>query len=120
MSSFGVPTRGWNAELRLSECQDNQTLIAALRRLWESRPSGQDFEHPYFIGVHLNGLVPDHLHTLNLFDGLEERAEPTRLLAAMDELNNKYGLSTLAPATMLTAFKAAPTRIAFHTIPELF
>ncbi len=49
------------------------------------------------------------------------RAEPqARLLAAMDALNNKYGLSTLAPATMLTAFKAAPTRIAFHTIPELF
>jgi DNA polymerase-4 len=29
-------------------------------------------------------------------------------------------MSTLAPATMLTAFKAAPTRIAFHTIPEQF
>jgi DNA polymerase-4 len=27
---------------------------------------------------------------------------------------------TLAPATMLTAFKAAPTRIAFHTVPDLF
>ena len=38
----------------------------------------------------------------------------------MDALNLKYGLSTLAPATMLTAFRAAPTRIAFHTIPELF
>jgi DNA polymerase-4 len=38
----------------------------------------------------------------------------------MDALNNKYGMSTLAPATMLTAFKAAPTRIAFHSIPELF
>ena len=42
------------------------------------------------------------------------------VLAAMDAINNKYGLSTLAPATMLTAFKAAPTRIAFHAIPELF
>jgi DNA polymerase-4 len=120
VSSFGAPTRGWKAELCLSECQDNQTLIAALRRLWESRPSGQEFEHPYFIGVHLNGLVPDHLHSLNLFDGSEEEQSKTRLLATMDELNNKYGLSTLAPATMLTAFKAAPTRIAFHTIPELF
>jgi DNA polymerase-4 len=38
----------------------------------------------------------------------------------MDELNSKYGISTLAPASMLTAFKAAPTRIAFHSIPELF
>jgi DNA polymerase-4 len=120
ISRFGVPTRGWKGELRLSECQDNATLIAALRRLWESRPPGEDFEHPYFIGVHLNGLVPDRLHTLNLFDGLEVAESRTRLLATMDALNNKYGLDTLSPATMLTAFKAAPTRIAFHTIPELF
>jgi DNA polymerase-4 len=115
-----APTRGWKAELRLSECQDNLTLIAALRRLWESRPPGEDFERPYFIGVHLNGLVPDRLHTLNLFEGTEDEQNRTRLVAAMDALNNKYGLSTLAPATMLTAFKAAPTRIAFHTIPEIF
>jgi len=120
VSRFGVPTRGWKGELKLSECQDNQTLIAALLRLWESRPSGQEFESPYFIGVHLNGLVPDRLHSLNLFEGTEDEQNRVRLQAAMDALNNKYGLSTLAPATMLTAFKAAPTRIAFHTIPEMF
>jgi DNA polymerase-4 len=120
VSRFGVPTRGWKGEIKLSECQDNQTLIAALSHLWASRPAGKEYEHPYFIGVHLNGLVPDRLHSLNLFDGSEEERSRTRLLATMDDLNNKYGLSTLAPATMLTAFKAAPTRIAFHTIPELF
>ncbi len=120
VSRFGVPTRGWKSELRLSECQDNQTLIAALSRLWASRPAGPRFDHPYFIGVHLNGLVPDRLHTLNLFEGTEDERSRARLLATMDELNNKYGMSTLAPATMLTAFKAAPTRIAFHSIPELF
>jgi DNA polymerase-4 len=117
---FGAPTRGWKSEARLGECQDNPTLIAALRGLWESRPSGEEFEHPYFIGVHLNRLVPGRLHTLNLFEGSEEEQSRTRLVAAMDAVNNKYGLSTLAPATMLTAFKAAPTRISFHTIPELF
>jgi DNA polymerase-4 len=120
VSRFGAPTRGWKSEMRLTECQDNLSLIAALSRLWASRPTGAEFERPYFIGVHLNGLVPDRLHSLNLFDGSEEAENRTRLLAAMDALNNKYGLSTLAPATMLTAFKAAPTRIAFHTIPELF
>jgi DNA polymerase-4 len=120
VSRFGVPTKGWKSEIRLSECQDNQTLIAALSRLWASRPSGQEYDHPYFIGVHLNGLVPDCLHSLNLFDSTEEAQGNARLLAAMDAINNKYGLSTLAPATMLTAFKAAPTRIAFHSIPDLF
>ncbi|MGA9070304.1 MAG: DNA polymerase [Terracidiphilus sp.] len=120
VSNFGVPKRGWKAELRLSECQDNLTLIAALSRLWESRPTGEEFSRPYFIGVHLNGLVPDRLHSLNLFEGSEQEQSRARLVTAMDAINNKYGLSTLAPATMLTAFKAAPTRIAFHTIPEIF
>lgn len=120
VSRFGVPTRGWHNDLKLSECQDNQTLIAALRRLWESRPAGGEYEHPYFIGVQLTGLVPDRLHSLNLFDGLDDTESRARLLKAMDALNHKYGMSTLAPATMLTAFKAAPTRIAFHSIPDLF
>ena len=120
VSNFGVPKNGWKSEIKLSECQDNQTLIASLSRMWASRPSGAEFEHPYFIGVHLGELVPDRLHSLNLFDKLDSEQSRTRLLAAMDELNNKYGMSTLAPATMLTAFKAAPTRIAFGSIPDLF
>jgi DNA polymerase-4 len=120
VSRFGVPTRGWHSEQRLSECQDNQTLIAALSRLWAQRPSGAEHDQPYFVGVQLNGLVPDRLHSLNLFDSLDNAKSRTRLLAAMDELNHKYGTGTLAPAAMLTAFKAAPTRIAFHSIPDLF
>ncbi|HVU44569.1 MAG TPA: hypothetical protein VHD85_00495 [Terracidiphilus sp.] len=118
VSRFGMPAHGWHGELRLSECQDNPTLIAALRRLWDSRPAGSEYDQPYFIGVHLTGLVPDHLHSLNLFDALEDTQSRNRLLAAMDSLNNKYGMSTLAPATMLTAFRAAPTRIAFSSVPD--
>jgi DNA polymerase-4 len=120
VSRFGVPTRGWHSELRLSVCQDNQTLIAALSRLWASRPAGAEYDQPYFVGVQLNGLVPDRLHSLNLFDSLDNAKSRTRLLAAMDELNLKYGTTALAPAAMLTAFKAAPTRIAFNSIPDLF
>jgi DNA polymerase-4 len=120
VSRFGVPTRGWHSDLRLSECQDNQTLIAVLSRLWASRPKGPEYDQPYFIGVQLNNLVPDRLHSLNLFDALEDTASRTRLLATMDELNHKYGTTALAPAAMLTAYKAAPTRIAFNSIPDLF
>ena len=68
----------------------------------------------------LNGLVPDRLHSLNLFEALDGAKSLTRLMETMDELNQKYGMSTLAPATMLSAYKAAPTRIAFHSIPDLF
>jgi DNA polymerase-4 len=120
LSRYGVPTRGWKAEMRLSECRDNPTLIAALCRLWASRPDGAEFDHPYFISVHFNDLVPDHLHTLSLFESLEGEQNRTRISEVMDQLNHKYGMSTLAPATMLTAIQAAPTRISFHTIPELF
>jgi len=120
VSNFGVPKHGWKAELRVSECQDDLTLIAALSQLWASRPTDPEHERPYFVGVHLNGLVPDRLHSLNLFEGSEQEQSRVRLVTAMDALNSKYGMSTLAPATMLTAFKAAPTRIAFHTIPEIF
>jgi DNA polymerase-4 len=120
VSRFGTPTRGWKAELNLSECQDNPTLMEALKRLWSSRPSGTEFEHPYFISVQLNHLVPDSLHTLSLFDAEEDEQRRKRLTAVMDQMNNKYGLGTLAPAAMLTALKAAPTRISFHTIPDLF
>jgi DNA polymerase-4 len=120
LSTYGVPKRGWKAEQKLSECQDNPTLIAALARLWATKPTGEEFNHPYFIGVHLNGLVSDHLHSLSLFDGTEDEQSRKQLLTVMDQLNNKYGMSTVAPATMLTAYKSAPTRIAFHSIPDLF
>ncbi|MGC9158075.1 MAG: Y-family DNA polymerase [Terracidiphilus sp.] len=120
VSRFGVPTRGWKGELKLSECRDNPTLIAALGRLWAARPTGASFDHPYFVGIQLNRLVPDRLHSLNLFEETEDGQSRARLVAAMDALNNKYGLGTLAPAAMLAAFRAAPTRIAFHTVPELF
>ena len=59
-------------------------------------------------------------HCVALFDGLEEEQSRTRLNATMDQINDKYGMSTLAPAAMLTAYKAAPTRIAFNSIPDLF
>jgi DNA polymerase-4 len=120
VSRFGVPTRGWHSEIRLAECQDNQTLIGALSRLWASRPKGSEYDQPYFIGVQLNNLVPDRLHSLNLFDAIDDSATRAKLLATMDELNQKYGTAALAPAAMLTAYKAAPTRIAFHSIPDLF
>jgi DNA polymerase-4 len=120
VSRFGVPTRGWKAETRLSETQDSQVLVAALCRLWESRPTGREWEHPYFIGVQLGDLVPDHMRTMSLFEGCEEEQQRSRLQVTMDQINRKYGMNTLAPAAMLTAFKAAPTRISFHTVPELF
>ena len=68
----------------------------------------------------LGNLVPDHLHTLSLFSGLEEEGKRTRLSTTMDQVNYKYGTNSFVFASMLLAGAAAPTRIAFSSIPDLF
>jgi DNA polymerase IV len=120
-SPFG-PSRSesWSSEIRLLECQDNPTLISALRKLWSTRPQGRDYQQPFFLSVVLNGLVPDLAHSLTLFDAQDGTEERLQLTSAMDTLNNKYGVSTVAPAAMMTAFDSAPTRIAFRSVPKIF
>lgn len=116
----GIPQSGWSKGMTLIECQDNQTLVEGLQKLWAERPQGPTFQKPFFIGVALSNLVPEHLHTLSLFSGLETEARRTRLTTTMDSLNHKYGTDTLFVASMLLARAAAPTRIAFTSIPDLF
>lgn len=121
VSAFG-PGRAesWHREAVIAECQDNAMLIAVMRKLWETRPRGRQHEQPFFISVTLGGLVSDAEHSLTLFDGEDGSEQRRELSRAMDALNRKYGMSTLAPATMMAALKAAPTRIAFASIPEMF
>lgn len=116
----GIPQAGWSRGMTVIECQDNQTLVEALRKLWSEMPQGETLQKPFFVGVWLGNLVPDHLHTLSLFSGLESETRRTRLSTTMDSLSHKYGLDTLFPASMLLAKAAAPTRIAFTSIPDLF
>jgi DNA polymerase-4 len=116
----GIPQSAWSQSTSLIECQDNQTLIDGLKKLWASRPQGAAHQKPFFIGVTLANLVPDHLHTLSLFSGLETEARRTRLSSTMDKINAKHGTSTLCFASMLPAGSAAATRIAFTSIPDLF
>jgi DNA polymerase-4 len=116
----GIPQQGWSEQLRLVECQDSQTLIEGLQKLWPMRPAGAIYEKPFLVSVTLLDLVPDTLHTLSLFSGLEEEMERGQLATTMDRLNHKYGTETLYFASMHLARAAAPTRIAFQSVPELF
>ncbi|WP_254062439.1 DNA polymerase [Acidobacterium sp. S8] len=116
----GIPQSGWSRSMTVVECQDNQTLVETLSKLWAHLPTGELYAKPFFVGVWLGNLVPDQLHTLNLFSSLETESRRSRLSATMDELNLKYGTDTLFPASMLLARAAAPTRIAFTSIPDLF
>jgi DNA polymerase IV len=116
----GIPQSGWSQGMTVIECQDNQTLVEALCKLWAQMPAGEAYEKPFFVGVWLGNLVPDHLHTLDLFSDLETESRRIRLSKVMDTLNLKHGTHTLFPASMLLAKAAAPTRIAFTSIPDLF
>jgi len=118
--SSGIPQTVWSEAVSVIECQDNQTLIEALQKLWAARPQDEKHRRPFYVGVWLGNLVPDHLHTLSLFSSLETESKRTRLTSTMDALNQKYGTATLFPASMLLARAAAPTRIAFTSIPDLF
>ena len=116
----GIPQAVWSHGISLVECQDNQTLVEALRKLWAQRPQGEHARKPFFVGVQFGNLVPDHLHTLNLFSQLESEVRKSRLTVTMDSLNRKYGTETITSASSLLARAAAPTRIAFTSIPDLF
>jgi DNA polymerase-4 len=120
LHNSGIPQAAWSHGTTVIECQDNQTLVEALQKLWALRPQDAQHQKPFYVGVWLGNLVPDHLHTLSLFSGLETEARRTRLSSTMDALNHKYGIDTLMPASMLLAKAAAPTRIAFTSIPDLF
>ncbi len=116
----GIPQQTWSEQLRLIECQDSQTMIEGLQKLWAMRPAAALHQKPFLVSVTLLDLVPDALHTLNLFSGLEEEVGRGELANTMDRLNHKYGTETLYFASMHLARAAAPTRIAFQSIPELF
>jgi DNA polymerase-4 len=116
----GIPQLSWSESTSLVECQDNQTLTEGLRKLWARMPTGRNYEKPFYVGVALSNLVPDNLHTLDLFAGLEREMRRTNLSATMDSINKKHGTTMLFYASMLPAGTAAPTRIAFTSIPDLF
>ncbi len=116
----GIPQNAWSQSTSVIECQDNQTLVEVLQKLWARRPRTSQHDKPFYVGIWLGELVPDHLHTLSLFSGLESESKRTRLASTMDALNHKYGTDTVASASMLLARAAAPTRIAFTNIPDLF
>jgi DNA polymerase-4 len=103
----------WGDHVRLIECQDTVTLLEAFRKMWQECPT--NLGQPMLVGVALHDLVPDAMHTASL---LQDESKLGRLSEAMDFLNAKYGSSTLHLGGLQQVRSAAPTRIAFSSIPE--
>lgn len=100
----------WKTHVNFVECRDTLTLLEALQKLWNGIPKTGK---PLAVGVTLYNLVPDHLHNFGIFD--EEKR--TGLAQAMDKLNAKYGKMSVHFGGV--SGRAAPTRIAFTSIPEM-
>jgi DNA polymerase-4 len=110
----GIEHTAWGMEARFRDAQDTLSLLDVLRKAWAKRPQGEEYARPFFVGVTLRELIPEHEHQADLFGDPDNRAG---LSATMDKLNLKYGHTTLHFAGMLPAREAAPTRIAFTQIP---
>ena len=103
--------RIWEAHTRIMDSQDTVTLSEIFRKLWQECPTGK----PTLMGVQLYDLVPSGLHTPSIFS---EESKRTSLACAMDAINAKYGGNTLYLGGIHHVRDAAPTRIAFSSIPE--
>lgn len=102
---------GWNAHRNIHACRDTMTLQDHLRQLWRECPSTT----PLHVGVWLFDLIPDKLHSLELFD--DEKRDTVS--SAMDKINKRYGQHTVYLGGMHGLGDAAPTRIPFFSVPDL-
>jgi DNA polymerase-4 len=107
-----IEQEAWEAKISLVECQDDLTLLEGLHTLWKECPEGE----PLAVGITLFDLVPTDLHTLSLFEDPKRH----RLSQAIDAINAKFGTDTIYFGGAHEAKHAAPTRIAFTNIPDLF
>ena len=107
----------WSSDMRFNETQDTLHFTHVLNELWARRPKAHLAKAPIQIGVILHQLLASNLHTADLFEAAKENSR-TRLLGAVDTLNQTFGKNSVyfGGAHGETAY--APMRIAFTRIPE--
>ncbi|MFQ5631143.1 MAG: DNA polymerase, partial [bacterium] len=105
---------GWDKKIEIVECQDTLTLLEALHKMWEDIP--RKAGNPTSVGITVYNLVPDNVHNLSLF----EENKRAQLADAIDAINTKFGTNTIYFGGIHKAKTAAPTRIAFTSIPDWF
>jgi DNA polymerase-4 len=106
--------QSWSTKTTMVECQDTLTMLEALQVLWQQRPAATG--KPLGVGTTLFDLVPAHLHNLSLF----EDPKRAKLMHAIDAINTKFGTDKVYFGGIHGVKQAAPTRIAFTSIPDLF
>ena len=107
----------WSDDLRFNETQDTLHFTHVLNQLWARRPKAHQAKAPLQVGVILDRLLASDLHTADLFEAAKESSR-TRLLGAVDTLNQTFGKNSVYFGGAHGATAYAPMRIAFTRIPE--
>ena len=110
-------TTEWSDDLRFNETQDTLHFTHVLNQLWTRRPKAHQAKAPMSVGVILHQLLASDLHTADLFEAAKESSR-TRLLGAVDTLNQTFGKNSVYFGGAHGATAYAPMRIAFTRIPE--
>ena len=107
----------WSDDLRFNETQDTLHFIHVLNELWSRRPQAHQAKAPMSVGIILHQLLASDLHTADLFESAKENTR-SRLLGAVDTLNQTFGKNSVYFGGAHGATAYAPMRIAFTRIPE--
>ena len=107
----------WSADLRFNETQDTLHFTHVLNELWSRRPKAHQSLAPKQVGIILHQLLASALHTGDLFEGKKEETR-SRLLGAVDTLNQTFGKNSVYFGGAHGATGYAPMRIAFTRIPD--
>ena len=110
---IGWARASWHASAAFpGGCVDTLELTRALGVLWDQRPPGR----LRLIGVTFSDLIAEDQATLPLFGHARNRVA---LAKAVDQINDRYGRSTVYSAAVHEVKDAARGGIAFGYIPDV-
>jgi DNA polymerase IV len=98
----------WIGKRAFFETQDTGFLLHILQEIWDEVPNLK----PLRVGVALSDLASEQTHQPDLFD----RPTDARLVAAIDELNVKFGKGAV---TYGAASADQTSKIAFQRVPKV-
>ncbi|OGD65447.1 hypothetical protein A3F08_00265 [Candidatus Berkelbacteria bacterium RIFCSPHIGHO2_12_FULL_36_9] len=98
---------GFSKRIKTSPFSDSRTLTRIIYRLWKEIDKNNT---PFKISVTLYDLTRSPAQQLKLFTSMNK---DEAISVTMDLINDKYGAFSLKPASILSAEKSAPDRIAF-------
>lgn len=103
----------WKVSADVLVRNDTQTMIEAFSSIWEKRPGRRK---PLRASVIFTDLIPARETSFSLLSGERKR---DRVANALDEINERWGASSIYYGAMHGASESAPLRIAFTSIPDI-